>query len=223
MIGDNGTINVMLVDEHVILREGIKTLLEKTGDYRVIATTGRVEEAFSLVKLSNIDLVVTELEFSARDGVWLIEKLRTAGLDLPILVLSRNADSGNVVTALTAGASGYLTKTSDSSELNSSIKALVGGRSYIQPQIAHLVLHALRNRQTKPDQPKLSEREGQILTLLANGDSNSLIAERLYLSVSSVKTHLRGLYRKLEVNSRTEAVVTGIRLGILDEDKVGRR
>ena len=70
MIGDNGTINVMLVDEHVILREGIKTLLEKTGDYRVIATTGRVEEAFSLVKLSNIDLVVTELEFSARDGVW---------------------------------------------------------------------------------------------------------------------------------------------------------
>ena len=202
----------MLVDEHVILREGLKSLLERSGDYQVIATTSRVEEALKLVGLSNIDLVVTELEFSSRDGVWLIERMRAAGFNHPILVLSRNADSGNVVTALTAGASGY----SDSSELNNSMRALISGGSYIQPQIAHLVLKALRTKNAEADLPSLSEREGQILDLLANGDRNSVIAEKLFLSVSSVKTHLRGLYRKLQVNSRTEAVVTAMRLGIIE-------
>lgn len=206
----------MLVDEHVILREGLKSLLERSGDYQVIATTSRVEEALKLVGLSNIDLVVTELEFSSRDGVWLIERMRAAGFNHPILVLSRNADSGNVVTALTAGASGYLTKSSDSSELNNSMRALISGGSYIQPQIAHLVLKALRTKNAEADLPSLSEREGQILDLLANGDRNSVIAEKLFLSVSSVKTHLRGLYRKLQVNSRTEAVVTAMRLGIIE-------
>ena len=176
----------MLVDEHVILREGLKSLLERSGDYQVIATTSRVEEALKLVGLSNIDLVVTELEFSSRDGVWLIERMRAAGFNHPILVLSRNADSGNVVTALTAGASGYLTKSSDSSELNNSMRALISGGSYIQPQIAHLVLKALRTKNAEADLPSLSEREGQILDLLANGDRNSVIAEKLFLQLQNL-------------------------------------
>lgn len=220
MVRNKKIINLMLVDEHVILREGLKTLLEATGTFQVIATTSRVEEALNLVALSNVDLVITELEFSHLDGVWLIEQARSAGCDLPILVLSKNFESKYVVKALTAGATGYLTKLSDSSELISSITALSRGGSYIQPQIAHLVVQALRTKREDKSQPLLSEREDQILNLLANGQSNVQIADNLYLSVSSVKTHLRNLYKKLDVNSRTEAVVTAIRLGLLAEAAV---
>lgn len=209
-------IRVMLVDDHDILREGLKGLLEADSEVRVVATAGSAAEGLTKALGSHIHVAVIDLSLPDQDGLWLLRQIRAEKADLPVLVLSMHADEENVVKLLAEGASGYLTKGADSVELLTAIRSVHQGGSYLQPRIAPFLLSALR-RGAAPD--AFSQRERQILRYMADGLPNQTIADLLFVSTSTVKAQLRALFRKLDASTRTEAVVEAMRRGLLENQR----
>ena len=210
-------IYVLLVDDHQILRDGVKSLMETTPDVRVVATANTAKEALQKLEHTTIDVVITDMSLPDEDGVWLVTKIRSRWPDLPVQVLSMYSEPDQVVQALEAGASGYMTKIADKQELLDAIRTVASGNSYLQPRIAPYVISALRatnGRDTLKN--KLTPRDLSLLRALSEGRSNREIGDQLHISVSSVKTALRSLYKKLNVSSRTEAVVVAMREGVIE-------
>lgn len=217
------TVRVMLVDDHEILREGLKSLLELDGTVQVVATESTARAALRKLELLQVDVMLVDVTLPEEDGIWLTREVRQLYPQVPVLMLTMHAEDPIVTGALDAGAAGYLTKSATRNELMQALLAVHSGASYIQPEIAGLVLRTLRSRNHVPEQvgEALSKREREILQLAAMGKRNQDIAAQLHLSVSTVKTHLRGLYRKLDVTDRTQAVLTAIQRRIIDEPRLG--
>ena len=209
-------INVLLVDDHHILREGLKTLLEADSEVCVIASAETAAEGLTKALGANVQVAVIDISLPDHDGHWLLRQIRQERPSLPVLILSMHADPATVVKVLSDGASGYLTKSADSKELLTAIRSVHNGGSYLQPRIAPFLLGALRKSENGPLQPEFTQREKDVLRQVAVGQSNHQIAEGLFVSASTVKAHLRALFRKLGVSTRTEVVVEAIRLGLID-------
>ena len=213
-------IYVLLVDDHQILRDGVKSLMEATPDVRVVAMANTAKEALQKLEQTTIDVVITDMSLPDESGIWLVSKIRSQWPELPIQILSMHSEPDQVVQALEAGATGYMTKIADKHELLEAIRTVAAGNSYLQPRIAPYVISALRSTNGKETlKNKLTSRDMSLLRALAEGCSNRDIGEQLHISVSSVKTALRGLYKKLDVSSRTEAVVVAMREGVLEAPK----
>lgn len=210
-----------MVDDHTLLREGLKNLLEVDGCITVQGQAASAEEGLEKALLTDCDAVLVDISLPNKDGLWLVRQLREQKTDLPVLMLSMHTDDKTVLGALEAGANGYVPKSASYQEIVSAIQEVVSGRSYIHSRVAASVLKGLRHR-TSPETGTslpggpLTPRETEILSLAAQGLNSQAIAEKLYLSVSTVKTHLRGLYRKLDVTDRTQAVLVGIQRGLVD-------
>lgn len=209
----------MLVDDHQILREGVKQLLEVEDRFQVIATASTANEGLQFILDARPDVAVIDLSLPDESGVWLIEKVREH-LATPILVLSMLCDQQQVMDVLEAGANGYVTKAVDRPTLIQAIKSLLKGEDFLEPRITSAVLKAVRQRQTE-DTLKLTEREIEVLKAMAAGLSNPAIGNTMHLSLSTVKAHVRSVFQKLGVTSRTEAVVKGMELGVLQAGNGG--
>ena len=207
------SISVMLVDDHDILRESLQRLLEASNEVRVTATAATAASALKQLD-SNPDLALVDISLPDENGIWLIRQMRARRSELPIVVLSMHNDRETVLEALEAGASGYLTKSVAGEELIRCIRCVVSGDSYLQAQVATHLLDNLRGRETRQP-PALTTREYEILKLVAAGKHNSDVAEMLAVSISTIKSHLRSIYQKLEVSGRAEAVGTALKRGIL--------
>ncbi len=210
-----------MVDDHTLLREGLKNLLEVEGSISVLGQACTAEEGLEKAMLTDCDAVLVDISLPNKDGLWMVRQLRDEKPDLPVLMLSMHTDDKTVLGALEAGANGYVPKSASYHEIVSAIQEVVQGRSYIHSRVATSVLRGLRHRASTESGPTLpggplTPRETEILTLAAQGLNSQAIAEKLYLSVSTVKTHLRGLYRKLDVTDRTQAVLVGIQRGLVD-------
>ena len=209
-------ISVLLVEDHQVLRDSLTVLLKGAGDIVVqdaVATAGE-----ALQKLSrDIDLVILDISLPDRDGIWLTRKIKALYPRLPVLVLTMHEGENFVISALEAGVDGYLTKWAGQQELLRAIRAVARDGSYLQTRIAPLVVQALRRREARR-RTAFSDREHEIAKCLVNGLSNSEIAERIRLSVSTVKSDLRSLYSKLEVSGRSEAVAAVVEKGIAHRD-----
>ena len=210
-------IKILIVDDHAILREGVKNLLDSRDRFRVVASVGSAEEALQTLENRTIDVVVTDISLPKQDGVWLVGEIKARKPDVPVLVLSISSNRQDVLGALQAGASGYLTKVADAAELEKAILAAYAGQSYLQPTISSQVLNALRAPVERPIVDSFTEREREVIELVYEGLANKQIASRMCVSVSTIKGQLRSIFQKLDVNTRTELVVKALKVGLLKE------
>jgi DNA-binding NarL/FixJ family response regulator len=210
------TIRLVLVDDHAILRQGLRAVLEREGDLLVVGEASSEGEAEIVVRAMSPDVVLLDLKLSAGSelqGLSLCAKLSAAYPELGLLILTTFLDEDLVVRAVHAGARGYVVKDVDTTELVRAIRAVSAGESAFDARSAAAVVRSLNGR-TEPRQ-QLTDREMEVLRLLATGLSNHAIGERLFISATTVKFHVSNIMRKLEVTRRAEAVYAASKQGLI--------
>lgn len=200
-------ITVLLVDDHLVVRAGLRALLDSQPDIEVVGEAESGEDAVTMAADLSPALVMMDLALgSGIDGVEAIRRIRAARRDQPVLVFTTYDTDADVVRALDAGAIGYLLKDSAPRDLFAAIRGAVAGQSVLSPPVAARVLDKMR----RPDQA-LTAREAELLTLLAEGLTNRELGKRLHISEATVKTHLAHIYAKLGVDTRAAAVSIALR------------
>ncbi|GAB2642887.1 response regulator transcription factor [Prescottella soli] len=200
-------ISVLLVDDHLVVRAGLRALLDSQPDIEVTGEADTGEDALTMAAERTPDVVMMDLALGAGiDGVEAIRRIRAARSDQPVLVFTTYDTDADVVRALDAGAIGYLLKDSAPQDIFGAIRGAVAGRSVLSPPVASRVLDRMR----RPDQA-LTAREAELLSLLAEGLTNKELGKRLFISEATVKTHLAHIYAKLGVDSRAAAVSIALR------------
>ncbi|QGS69182.1 response regulator [Oceanobacillus sp. 143] len=217
-------ISVVLIDDHKLFREGVKRILEFEPTFDVVAEGEDGTEASKLVKENNPDVVLMDINMPNMNGVQATADLVRYFPNTKVIILSIHDDESYVTHALKTGAQGYLLKEMDSDSLIEAIKVVSEGGSYLHPKVTHnLVLEyrrlakesAITNIDHGIEYRKplhlLTKRECQVLQLLADGKSNRAVAETLYISEKTVKNHVSNILQKMNVNDRTQAVVSAIK------------
>jgi DNA-binding NarL/FixJ family response regulator len=212
-------VRVVLVDDHDLLRQGIKTMLETQGDITVVGEASDGDQALQAVEESLPDVVVIDVIMPTKDGIEATREIKAAWPNIGVVVLSGHDEQQFVFDALKAGASGYLLKTSELDEVVTMVKAVAHGEGRLDPTLATKVLSEFQTYQ-KTDvaqvfQP-LTPREREILRLMSQGLPNKTIASRLSISERTVTTHVANIYAKLHVNNRVSAIQEAMRRRILD-------
>jgi DNA-binding NarL/FixJ family response regulator len=214
------TIRVLLVDDHRLFREGLRTLLSLAPDVEVVAEAGDGEEALRLAPIVKPDVVLMDLKMPNVDGVTATRKLRTALPGCRVVALTTFEDDELVFEALRAGAVGYLLKDASSERLLDAVRSAARGETFLQPSIATKVVAELSRLAERVPAAAgapsgLSEREVEVLRLLARGSSNKEIAAALEIAEGTVKNHVTSILAKLEVTDRTNAAIKARSMGIL--------
>ena len=199
-------IRLVLADDHAILREGLKQVLQTQGDFEIVAEAQDGHEVMKRVRENEFDVLVLDMSMPGKSGVELIKQAKAEKPRLRILVLTMHEEHQYAVRAIRAGASGYLTKEGASSQLVSAIRKVAGGGAYISAEVAEqLALNAMPGAQGQPHEA-LSDREFQVLRMIAEGKSISDIAERLNLSVKTVSTHKANLMQKMGMETAGDII-----------------
>src|SRR5699024_2076989 len=219
-------IDIVLIDDHKLFREGVKRILEFEPSFKVIAEGDDGTEAEALVKEYQPDVVLMDINMPDMNGVQATSKLVDKFPDTNVIILSIHDDESYVSHALQTGAQGYLLKEMDSDSLIEAIKVVSEGGSYLHPKITHNLVQEYRKLaqenisslgssdiEIRKPLHLLTKRECQVLQLLANGKSNRVVGETLDISEKTVKNHVSNILQKMEVNDRTQAVVTAIKKG----------
>jgi DNA-binding NarL/FixJ family response regulator len=200
-------ITVLLVDDHLVVRSGLRALLGTQPDMEVIAEASSGEEALELVRAHSPSVVVMDLAMGpGMDGIEAIRRIRDLNSRQAILVFTTYDSDADIVRAVDSGAMGYLLKDASPEEIFAAIRGAVQGRSVMSPPVASRLFQQLRN----PDEV-LTPREAELLSLLTEGLSNRELGRRLFISEATVKTHLAHIYAKLGVDTRAAAIATAIR------------
>lgn len=197
-------IEVMLVEDHPVVRAGLSELLSETNDIRVIGAAGNGVEALELLETLKPAVVLMDLSMPVMNGIEATRRIRADYPQLKVVILTSFSDQQGILEALDAGAIGYLMKDAEPDELFRGVRSAAAGESPLAPAAASALIQARRRPGESPD---LTDRETEVLGLLAEGLPNKLIARRLEISEKTVKTHLTSIYRRIGVNSRTEAVL----------------
>ena len=215
-------VRVMLADDHPLLRQALRNTLEKQPDFKVVAEASDGEETVRVTTEVIPDVIIMDINMPKLNGLEATKQIKAKFPQIAILALTVHDDNEHVLGILEAGASGYLTKTVSGSEVIHTIRALVNGETVLSPLISKQIFkYAFQNVTRTPSLDignKLTNKEFEMLRLVAKGMPNKDLALRLGLSVNSVKTYLSTIFSKLNVSSRTEAVVVSLRAGILIQD-----
>jgi two-component system, NarL family, response regulator LiaR len=212
-------INILLAEDHKVVREGTKRLLESQSDFNVIGEASDGLEAVELVRKLKPEIIIMDVSMPNLNGIEATKQIKAIYPNIAVLVLTGYDDDEYVFALLEAGAAGYLLKEASGEELIDAIRQVMTGEPVLHPKIMKKVLNRLRTPIEEPalqlPGDVLSDREMEVLRLAAKGMSNMEIADSLTLSVRTVQTHLRSIFNKLGVGSRSEAVVYGLKKGWL--------
>ena len=201
------SIRVFLVDDHLVVRAGLRALLDTQPDVEVVGEASSGEEAATAIPSASPDLVMMDLDMgSGMHGAEAIKRLRNDGVDVPVLVFTTYDTDADVVRAVDAGAIGYLLKDSSPDEIFGAVRGAVAGRSVLSPTVASRLV-----QQMQRPQEALTARESELLSLLAEGMTNRELGKALFISEATVKTHLGHIYAKLGVDTRSAAVSVALR------------
>ena len=206
------TTTVLLVDDHELIRQGLARAFERDQDMQVIGQAGSVSEGLVAYRECAPDVVVTDLQLPDGLGLEIVRAVRNETHSVGLVVLTMHAGDEYIFAAMEAGASAFVGKDSRSSEVVSAAKhAAVAPRTFLCAGLSA----AMMRRAATPAAPKLSSREAQVLVLLSDGLGTNEIAGKLYMSDSTVKTHITHIYQKLGAANRAQALVTAMRMGLL--------
>lgn len=210
-------IRLVIADDHTIVRDGLKHLLAAAGDIDVIAEASNGNAACEHVRNLAFDVLLMDMSMPGKSGIELIRQVHAERPKLRILVLSMHEEHQYAVRAIRAGAAGYLTKESASQQLVDAIRKVAAGGAFISAEVAQqLALGAMPNA-TGPLHATLSDREFQILLLIAGGKSISDIAAQLFLSVKTVSTHKSNVLQKMNMTTQAELIRYALENGLLDQ------
>ncbi len=214
-------IRIVLVEDHVLVREGTKDMLNRQPDFQVVAEAGDGEEAINLVSELCPDIVIMDIELPKINGIEATKRIKASNPAISVLVLTAYDNDQYIFALLEAGAAGYLLKDASTSELIQTIRAVYAGELVLHPIVARKVInyfakhtssvHAKESEEPAP----LTEREMDVLKLASKGMTNREIAQNLVISIRTVQVHLSNIFGKLKVGSRTEAVLHALRKGWL--------
>ena len=219
-----GKIKILIADDHAVVREGTRQILEQEPDLNVVAEAGDGEEAVRLAGNFKPDVAIIDIAMPGVDGIEATKQIKALYPSVAVLILTAYDDDQFVFSLLEAGAAGYLLKSIRGRELIDAVRAVYAGESVLHPSIARKVLNrfvpAPGKLARQGPAEVLSEREMDVLKVAARGLSNQDIADKLCLSVRTVQAHLGHIFNKLEVSSRTEAVVRALKEGWVTLDDV---
>ena len=205
-------IRVLVADDHPIVRNGVVTMLAAEPDIEVVGEAADGAQAVALAARTEPDVVLMDLRMPRLSGAAATERLLAATRAPKVLVLTTYDTADDIITAIEAGASGYLLKAAPAAQILAVVRAVHAGKTALAPSVAAALVRQVRNAATAP---RLSVRELEVLRLVASGLSNPQIAARLFIAEATVKTHLLHVFDKLEVSDRTRAVTRAQELGLL--------
>ncbi len=212
------TIRTMLVDDHAMVRAGIRRFLEKDDAIEVVAEAKSASEAQQLLAIHAVDVVLLDIKMPGTNGIELTRQLRASYPELGILVVSAFDDEPFVKAAIRAGANGYMMKSAEPIQLIRAVRNVNKGRSAVDPKLAPLLAQMAVGSDPSLPAVKLTEREVEVLQLAAEGKTNKEVGSLLTISDRTVQSHLARIFRKLDVNTRTEAVKVGISIGLISAE-----
>ena len=203
---------VMLVDDHPVVREGLRGMINAEDDLTVVGEAGSGAEAVALAESLCPDVILMDLRMPDVDGVTATERILAASPSIRIVVVTTYESDADILRAVEAGAAGYLLKDASRSELADAVRDAARGKTVLAPSVADRLVRFVR----QPASVSLSSREVEVLGLVAKGKTNADIGRELHISEATVKTHLLRAFNKLDVSDRTAAVTTAMALGVLD-------
>lgn len=210
-------INVLLADDHLMLREGLKNLLEIDGEIKVIAEANDGFECLNLINKKNPDVILLDINMPNLDGLQVLNIMKEQKMNYKVIVLTIHKEIQYLIQALDMGCQGYILKDSDSTTLKNAIVEVYNGETYIEPSLTPLLNSSLAERDVMNDKLNdLTKRETEVLKLVASGLFNKEIASKLSISERTVKNHISNIFRKIEVSDRTQAAVFAIKNKLID-------
>jgi len=207
----SAAIRVLIVDDHPVVRNGLSGMFAGEADFEVVGEAADGSEAVRRARALAPDVILMDLRMPEMDGVSAIAALAAAGVPARVLVLTTYDTDGDVLSAIEAGATGYMLKDAPAADLFKAVRAAANGKATLSPSVATRVVGQMR----APTQEPISQRELEVLTLIARGLSNRDAAAQLFISTATVKTHLVHIYEKLDVNDRAAAVAEAFNRGLL--------
>ena len=211
------SVKIMITDDHSMIREGLKNLLELDGDIEVIAEAVDGEDCLAKLEHYRPDVLLLDINMPKKNGLEVLKTLKASRSKIKVLVLTVHNETEYLMKAVDIGINGYVLKDSESSELKKAIFAIANGETYIQPSL----IPALNSKMIEKNEDELkidnlTKRELEVLKLLAGGMYNKEVAEKLDISERTVKNHVSNIFKKLEVTDRTQAAVFAIRNNLIN-------
>ena len=215
-MGGSRRIGVLIADDHPLFREAIGRVIAERDDLELVAEASDGRAALEKIRELEPDVAVIDVRMPELDGSDVLVAVRKEGLRTNVVFLSAFLDSKTVYDAVAAGANAYLSKEAETDEIVTAILAAARGDTILGPEVQTGLAEQIRFREENEARPRLSEREHEVLRLIAQGLSAPEIGERIHLSTATVKTHLQHLYEKLGVSERAAAVAEGMRRGLVE-------
>lgn len=210
-------ITVFLVDDHPVVRQGLRTFLQTLDDVEVVGEAEDAEQALTAIEDTLPDVVLMDLVLPGMDGIEATRRVREVSPATKVIVLTSFADDEKVFPAIKAGAAGYLLKDVEPSELADGIRAVHRGEALLHPSVAAKLMQEVESQGARAPGGNLTERELEVLRLIARGMSNREIARELVVSEKTVKTHVSNILAKLHLADRTQAALYAVRRGLTNE------
>jgi len=207
-----GTVRVVLIDDHTLVRQSVGLIVGAAGGFTVVAEAGSAEAGLAAVALHRPDMVVLDVGLPGRSGIEIAQALKAAHPAMRIMFLTMHEDEATIASAVALGADGYVLKSASTDELLMALRAIAAGASFLSPTVARSVIHRSQPRSTTVE---LTDRELEIVRMLAEGARPAQIAKTLTLSLRTVRNHLANVYAKLGVQSAAQAVAEAYRRGFV--------
>ena len=199
-------INIIIVDDHLILREGIKRIIDDTLDIKIVAEASSGPEAMNLILTNKYDLVLLDISMPGQNGLQTLKLIKKYNNKIPVLMLSMHSEEQYAMRSIKAGASGYITKDTASSQLVKAIRKINKGRKFISKEVAELLTTDLYHNNEKNPHEYLSDREFEILKLIANGKTTKTISIELSISPKTVSTFRSRILKKLNMKNNSDII-----------------
>ena len=221
-----GPARVVIADDHVLIRQGLKTMLSRQPDVEIVGEAENGREALELCRSLRPDLILMDVRMPEMNGLQATQAIKKEFPQASVLIVTSHEDPDYLFEAIKAGCAGYVLKEAGQEELTTVIRKVLDGESLLDPQLSAQLLQRMVDEAQKKDEPgeallsnPLSQREAEVLRLVAKGQTNRQIAQALLLSLGTVKTYVKRIIDKLEVSDRTQAAVRAIDLGLLSEQE----